>query len=97
MRGGGGGRARASTRRHHSQRADPALAQAAIQLLDVARDPGTEVRLDGGRAGTLELAEQGEHLVAGRDAHPRQRVAQGGGEPPLVRRVAKREQQGDRD
>ena len=97
MRGGGRGRARAAARRHHPQHADPALAQAAVESLDVARDPGTEVRLNGGRAGALELTKQGEHLVARRDAHARERVAQGGSEQPLVRRVAKREQQRDGD
>ena len=35
--------------------------------------------------------------MARRDAHARERVAQGGSEQPLVRRVAKREQQRDGD
>ena len=64
---------------------------------EVARDDRPEVGVDRGRRRPLVLAELGRDLVRGDDARVRQPPPQLVGDRPLVRRVAEREEEADRD
>src|SRR5439155_3582051 len=61
--------------------------------LQVGSDERLDVRIEGGRRGTFELAEFREYFVA----HRRREVAQGAGHRPLVRRMEEREEERDGD
>ena len=71
--------------------------QASREAGQVAAEQWREVGVDDGGREALELAEGREDLVRGGDVQVGQRLAQGGGDPPLVARVAEGEQQADRD
>ena len=75
----------------------PALAAGVAERLEVPRDHRPEVGVDRRRRGPLVLAELGRDLVRGDDVRAGQPPPQLLGHRPLVRGVAEREEQADRD
>ena len=73
------------------------LARTVGERPQVSRRNRREIRVRGGRRGALVLAELRRDLVRRDDVHTGMPLAQLGRDRSLVRRVAKREQQTDRD
>src|SRR6266511_1831793 len=82
----------------HDQRLGQArLCRPLGQRVQVTLEHGTEIGVDSGRGGSLVLAELGCDLVRGDDARSRQPSPQLAYDRLLVARVAKREEEADRD
>ena len=82
---------------HHQRLRQSRARRRAAERLQVPSDHRPEVGVDRGRRRPLVLAQLGRDLVRGDDARPRQPPPQLLRDRPLVRGVAEREEQADRD
>ena len=82
---------------HHERLGQPGRRAGAPERLEVAGDGRPEVGVDGRRRGPLVLAELRRDLVRRDDASARQSPPHLRGDRTLVRRIAKGEEQADRD
>ena len=97
MRGRLGERGEPARGAHHERLRQSRAGRRAAERLQVPRDHRPEIGVDRGRRGPLVLAQLGRELVRGDDARARQAPPQLLRDGPLVRGVAEREKQADRD
>ncbi len=82
---------------HHQRLRQSRAGRRAAERLQVPSDHRPEIGVDRGRRRPLVLAQLGRELVRGDHARPGQPPPQLLGDRPLVRGVAEREEQADRD